>query len=346
MSRVFAFICVTLLICVSLSGSSVQAQWKEDRTVQASSAVLGEIMAVPLNGIPRSMLTDAQGIAVIPNVIKGGFVIGARYGTGTLLVRDPIGNWHAPVFVTLTGGNVGWQVGVQSTDVILVFKTRKSIDGLLSGKFTLGVDAAAAAGPVGRQAAAATDVKLKAEIYSYSRSRGLFAGVSIDGSVLRVDHIANATYYRSSGPGQPVVVPESAVRLVNQVAAHCGAPPAQAAASKVQPASLAQDHAVSEADALRGQLARVAPELYELVDPQWRAYLALPADVFTGNGHASMESLKRSLAHFDAVAANPQYGVLTERPEFQSTHGLLKHYISARSERGGPLNLPPPPGKD
>src|SRR5262249_16811056 len=144
-------------------------------------------------------LRDAQGIAVVPGLIKGGFVVGVRHGRGIVIVKDDNGNWRAPSFITITGGSIGWQAGVQATDVVLVFKTRKSIQGLLSGKFTIGADASAAAGPVGREASAATDATLRAEIYSYSRSRGLFAGAAIDGSMISIDNPLTATYYRGTG---------------------------------------------------------------------------------------------------------------------------------------------------
>jgi len=208
-------------------------QGKEEEAVRASIEVLQEIMTVPAEKIPQRMLAGAEGVAIIPKVIKGGFIIGARHGNGTLLIRDENRGWHAPVFVSLTGGSIGWQVGVQSTDVILVFKTKKSVQGILSGKFTLGVDAAAAAGPVGRQASAATDIQLKAEVYSYARSRGLFLGASFDGSMLKVDGMANSSYYRSAVPGQPIQVPSSAIQLTQLVAQYSGktASPSQAASA-------------------------------------------------------------------------------------------------------------------
>ena len=227
MARKYALLVLSLLSWLVFPGTFAQVQSREEATVQLSTAVLQEIMAVPLRSIPQSMLADAQGIAILPNVIKGGFVIGARHGTGVLLVREEDGNWHGPSFITLTGGSVGWQVGLHATDLSLVFKTRQSVRGLLSGKLTIGVDAAAAAGPVGRQAAAATDGQLQAEIYSYSRSRGLFAGVSIDGSVLQVDNLAGAAYYRSPGPGRPETVPQSAVKLAEQVVMYSGVPQPQ-----------------------------------------------------------------------------------------------------------------------
>ena len=185
---------------------------REEATIQAAGTVLDEVMAIPAKGIPRSMLESAEGVAIIPNVIKGGFIIGARYGTGVLVIKEN-GYWRAPVFIRLTGGNLGWQAGVQATDVVLVFKSQRSIQGILSGTFTLGVDAAAAAGPVGREASAATDVSLKSEIYSYSRSRGIFAGVSFDGSALTIDQFANAAYYQQAAAAGAGSVPPSARAL-------------------------------------------------------------------------------------------------------------------------------------
>ena len=181
----------------------------EEAIMRGAVTVLDEIMAVPGRAIPASMLADAEGVAVIPNVIKGGFVIGARYGNGVLVVKEN-GQWRAPVFIRLAGGNFGWQVGVQATDVILVFKTQRSVQGILSGTFTLGVDAAAAAGPVGRQAAAATDPALKSEIYSYSRSRGIFAGVSLDGSAITIRQDSTNAFYQQPPYAASGTIPPSA----------------------------------------------------------------------------------------------------------------------------------------
>jgi lipid-binding SYLF domain-containing protein len=339
-SILHAIVCFTALMCCFIQPSAVCAQSREDATVMASANVLNEIMAVPLSSIPRAMLADAEGIAIIPNVLKGSFVIGARHGYGVLLVRAEDRQWHAPAFISLTGGNVGWQIGVQSTDVVLVFKTRKSIEGILSGKFTLGADAAAAAGPVGRNASVGTDARLSAEIYSYSRSRGLFAGVSLDGSVISVDHFANAAYYRSPGPGQPAAVPPAATELVRQVASYVDANATQSAAH----AQLPQQHAVHEADAARNELARMAPVLYDLLDEQWKSYLALPAEIFAG-GQPSQEALQNSLLKFETVRTDPRYRDLAERPEFQSTLGLLKHSVAAMSQDSQSINLPPPPAR-
>jgi lipid-binding SYLF domain-containing protein len=186
------------LFLIGLMASFALAK-NEMKDIQDSTNVLRTIMKIPEKGIPPTLLRDAQAIVIVPDVIKGAFIVGGRHGTGVLLVREGNGSWSDPVFVSLTGGSVGWQVGGTSTDVILVFKNRKGVEGLLKGKFTLGADAAVAAGPVGRSAEAATDVMLKSEILSYSRSRGLFAGVSLEGAALMVDEDATDTFYGKKG---------------------------------------------------------------------------------------------------------------------------------------------------
>jgi lipid-binding SYLF domain-containing protein len=306
---------------------------------------LNSTMATPLSRIPQAMLVDAHAVAIIPNVIKGSFIVGARRGRGLLFVRESDGVWHAPVFITLTGGNIGWQVGVQSSDIILVFKTRRSVDGVLSGKLTLGADAAAAAGPIGRQGGIATDASLAAEIYTYSRSRGLFAGVSIDGSVLRMDPVATGMYYGRTQPGQPVVVPAAAIALTQAVAAYAGSslPASPPASTPIDQAPIAQRYAASEADLLRGQLSQLAPELFDLLDQQWAAYLALPSSMFLEGEHPDPLAVQETVSHFDRVASDPAFQSLASRPEFQSVYGVLKHYQQSLTASTATLQLPPPP---
>ena len=191
-------------------------------------------MEIPEKAIPPSLLANAEGIAIIPGVIKVGFVVGGQYGNGVLLVRRKEGGWSNPVFVTLMSGSVGWQIGAQATDFVIVFKTPRSIDGIMKGKYTLGADAAVAAGPVGRRAEAATDVEFKAEIYSYSRSRGLFAGVSLEGSSLQVDHDSDAAFY-AKGDIRPSEIierreakaPAAAEKLRKTVEKHASPAPKQ-----------------------------------------------------------------------------------------------------------------------
>ncbi|OWK40588.1 lipid-binding SYLF domain-containing protein [Fimbriiglobus ruber] len=172
------------------------------QTLREATETLEELATIPNKGIPTALLSEAHGVAIIPRVIKAGFVFGGCGGHGLVLAKDKAGNWGEPVFINIGGASVGLQAGVESTDVVLVFRSRKSLDRLFEGKgkITLGVDAAVAAGPVGRTAAAATDAKLQAEIMSYSRSRGLFAGVSLDGAAIHADANSNAQYRRDVSP--------------------------------------------------------------------------------------------------------------------------------------------------
>lgn len=165
--------------------------------------VLEDLLALPEDGIPPALLRNAHGVVVIPSMIKLGWMIGGRHGSGILLVKKDDGSWSQPVFVSLTGASFGFQFGAQSSDVVLAFKRDKSIRNILGGKLTLGAETSVAAGPVGREASASTDAQLRAEIYSWSRARGLFAGVSLDGSILRVDDERNANFYQT-----PDVTPE------------------------------------------------------------------------------------------------------------------------------------------
>lgn len=171
-------------------------------TLQSSTDVLNDLAAIPAKGIPTALLADAQGVAIIPRTIKAGFLFAGRGGHGVVIARDKAGAWGEPVFVNIGGASVGFQAGVESTDVVLVFRSRRSLDRLLEGKgkVTLGADAAVAAGPVGRQMAAGTDAKLEAEIVSYSRSRGLFAGVALDGAVIWADANSNAMFRADTRP--------------------------------------------------------------------------------------------------------------------------------------------------
>ena len=186
-----------LLMSALLLPLAMPAHAGEEETKRAENAVrvLREIMQAPDKAIPKDLLESAQAIAVIPDVIKAGLVIGGRHGNGLIAVKTRDGVWSNPSFISLTGGSIGFQAGVSSTDVVLVFRTSRGVDSIVHGKFTLGVDASAAAGPVGRTAQASTDAQLKAEIYSYSRARGLFAGAALDGSALKIDNDANQAVY-------------------------------------------------------------------------------------------------------------------------------------------------------
>jgi len=184
-----------LLSCIAAPKSFAQA--REESRLLVATQVLSELRGQRDDSIPDRLLQRAYGIAVIPDVTKVAFVLGGRRGNGLLVVRDASGKFNNPVFVSITGGGVGWQIGVQSTDIVLVFTTRRGVEGLAGGQLTLGAGASVAAGPIGRQGEAAAG--LDAEVFSYSRNRGLFAGVSLDGTALSIDKGANARFYERSG---------------------------------------------------------------------------------------------------------------------------------------------------
>jgi SH3 domain-containing YSC84-like protein 1 len=266
------------------------------------------------------------------------------------LVRDNEGDWSLPQFITLTGGSLGWQAGIQATDVILVFTTRKGVEGLMHDKFTIGVDASASAGPVGRNAAAATDGSLKSEILSYSRSRGLFAGVAIDGSVLDIDNEAHAMFYGSQSSELPRQVPQSAVELRQYLVNLSSGAPTLAAPVSVAPSTGKPAATILPGDrleALRQSLNQTSGQLQTILTPPWQKYLALPKQIAAPPvaGQAlPVEELKSTLARFDRVAKSPEYPQLTARPEFQSTYHNLQVYVHELTAGTTPtLNLPPPP---
>jgi lipid-binding SYLF domain-containing protein len=245
----YARLAILTLSCV-MSFSAVAAERQDARLVTATQ-VLTELLQMPEENIPTWLLERAHAVAVIPAVIKVGLGIGGRRGKGVLVVRKDSGAWSNPIFVNLTGGSFGFQVGVQSTDVVLVFTSRQSIEGIVGGKVTLGADASVAAGPVGRQSSAATDIGLTAQVYSYSRASGLFAGVALDGSALTIDHRSNEAYYSRPGVLASDIIrsdapaaPESGQKFVAAVQSSAtGAPPpagSAPAASTTQGAAPAQ----------------------------------------------------------------------------------------------------------
>ncbi len=337
-SLVYACVCVLSVV----SFAEAQRIRSPNETVREAHAVLNEALTTPGAEIPARLLSEAHGVAIIPRVLKVGFIGAVRRGHGIVIVRDKDGNWGAPQFITLTGGSIGWQIGAQSTDVILVFNSERSVQGLLNGKFTIGADAAAAAGPVGRNLAAATDAQLRAEILSYSRSRGLFAGVSIDGSVIDIDSTSSAIFY-AARPGEQPRVPDEATRLVASIAEISGR------GTNLQVAPMHEERAlrVDDADAIRTQLAQSAVEMNALLKEEWQRFLALPRGVYDGKDATSAAQIAGVLRNFETVAASPQYASLTGRPEFQRTLELLRAYQTALSAPAPTrtLNLPPPPGK-
>ncbi|TCV96100.1 lipid-binding SYLF domain-containing protein [Luteibacter rhizovicinus] len=188
-----------LLILGLLAFVPAMAAHAEDppltRATNAVRVLKEMVNEAPDKAVPSDLLKNARAIAVIPDMVKAGFIFGGKRGEGLISVKSPDGTWSNPSFVTITGGSFGFQAGISSTDLILVFRTDRGVDSIVNGKFTIGADASAAAGPVGRTAQASTDSQLKAEIYSYSRSKGLFAGVALDGAALRIDDDANKEIY-------------------------------------------------------------------------------------------------------------------------------------------------------
>lgn len=228
MSTRRAFVLTAGGLMGSLLPLRASASGREIEAVESSIDILDDLTEVADGGIPRGLLRSAFGVAVIPDMIKAGFIIGGRHGRGILVVKEKAG-WSNPIFISMTGGSVGWQIGAQSTDLVLVLRTRRSVERIMRGrgKFTLGADASVAAGPIGRDASAGTDIQLKAEIYTYSRSRGLFAGVSLEGAGIRIDWNSIDRFYNSNQisiedvfAGRGVQTPEVATRfraLMNQL---------------------------------------------------------------------------------------------------------------------------------
>lgn len=186
---------LTVALSLCMAATPILADSPQQR-LQASADVLSELMQTPEKGIPQDLLAKAQCIIIFPGVKKAAFVVGGEYGKGFAECRntDATG-WKAPAAVSLEGGSVGFQIGAESTDLILVVRNSRGMQSLLSDKFTLGADVSAAAGPVGRSAAAETDAKLNAEILAWSRAKGLFAGVALNGATIRQDRDANAALY-------------------------------------------------------------------------------------------------------------------------------------------------------
>ena len=190
--------------------------------IQKATRVFHEIMATPDKGIPRDLLEKARCVAIIPGEEKLAFIFGGNYGRGLATCRTGDG-WSAPMFVAVGGGSVGFQIGGSFTDVVMLFMNDHALQSLMGDKFKIGADATVAAGPVGRQAAAGTDVKLNAEILSYSRSKGVFAGASVDGAVVQADHSGDKAMYGSDVSHQEILsgkveVPEPARRLLEELA--------------------------------------------------------------------------------------------------------------------------------
>jgi SH3 domain-containing YSC84-like protein 1 len=332
-----------------------------EQEVIAATNVLIQTNSMP-SGIPQSLMAEAQGIAIVPNMVRGAFVIGVQHGRGVLLTRGPQGAWQPPRMIQITGGSIGYQIGVQSTDLILVFRTPQSVANLMKGTLKVGVDASAAAGPVGRQGSAATDLKLQAEILSYSRARGAFLGVSIDGSAISLDPAADQAYYQPPG-----TVPASAVQLMQYLTSYSGGPaaptsptpavtigpvlttsnppPNSASASPADTVAAmpAAPQEPGKIEAARQQLDAASRQLAANVDGNWKKYLALPPEIYIPYHTPNPQVLQQALSRYEEISRRPEYAPLTSRPEFQATLKSMWQLAELQTDANTPLQLPPPP---
>lgn len=218
---------LTIVLISGCIASGTHAASEELAKIETATRVFREIIDIPESTIPKALMERAQALAVIPGVIKAGLIAGGRHGTGIMVVRTEDGIWSSPAFISLTGLSLGWQAGVKSTDLVLVFTDRSSVDSLLERKIDLGAQASVAAGPVGRSIMAGTSIDFKSPVYAYSRSEGIFAGVSLGGAVIEVDIEANETFYDSPGitprrifSGELAGAPPAAIRFACLVAKH------------------------------------------------------------------------------------------------------------------------------
>jgi lipid-binding SYLF domain-containing protein len=351
-NRAFAFFVISIILAIA---PTVHAQFVGQMPAQPaavpiqqspaepvvidSTNVIAQSMTMPGGGIPRSLIADAQAVAIVPNMVRGAFVVGVQHGRGVLVLRDASGGWQPPRMIQITGGSIGYQIGVQATDLVLIFRTPQSVQNLLTGTIKIGVDASAAAGPVGRTASAATDLPLKAEILSYSRSRGAFIGVSIDGSSISLDPAAEAGYYT-----QPGTVPASTVQLIQTITAYAAADPVIAPPqSAAAPGGLAPPAAPNEIEAARQQLDAASRQLAAMLDDAWKRYLALPPDVYVPNTNPNSQLVLQAVARYDDIARRPEYAALSARPEFQETRRGLARLADLQQAQTSRLQLPPPP---
>ncbi len=210
--KTLRLIAVIVIVGAYVSVPSAQSESDEAERVRKAGEILGEIMGARDNAIPTAILSKAEAIVLFPSTIKGAFIVGAQRGRGVISVRDQAtGGWSNPAFLTITGGSVGLQIGGQELDIVLVVMNRKGLENLLQNQFEIGGEASAAAGPVGRDTSASTDIQFRAEMLSYSRSRGLFAGVSLRGASIRPDQDANEKFYGSRFRTRDVVLDGKAV---------------------------------------------------------------------------------------------------------------------------------------
>jgi lipid-binding SYLF domain-containing protein len=338
----FAVVAASLFALVVASRAEAQLFGQpanSEQVVLDATNVMAQTVGME-SQIPQRLLADAEGIAIVPHMVRGAFVVGLQHGRGVLLVRDAAGNWQPPSMIQISGGSIGYQIGVQSTDLILVFRTPQSVANLMSRTIKVGVDASAAAGPVGRQASASTDLVMQAEILSYSRARGAFVGVSIDGSSISLDPAAQAALYQPNG-----VVPGSAVQLVQMVTAYSSG--AAVAPTVASPGAVANvpgaPAAPNEFEAARGRLDGASRQLSAMVGDDWKQFLALPPEVYMPNFVPNPQAIQQSIARYEDVSRRPEYEALASRVEFQETLRALWQLGELQQAATPGLNLPPPP---
>jgi lipid-binding SYLF domain-containing protein len=329
-------------LSVARAKAQVVTQNPTEITVLDATTVFAQSMTMQDNQIPRSVVASAQAIAIVPGMIRGAFVVGLQHGRGVLVMRDVSGAWQAPRMIEVAGGSFGYQIGLQATDLVLVFRTPQSVANLLRGTVKVGVDASAAAGPVGRQASAATDLRLSAEILSYSRARGAFVGVSIDGLAISLDPSAEAIYYQPPG-----AFPASAMQLLQVIAAYAAPVPVMAVPAPAQVASnsgwVAAGAGPNNAEPTRQQLEAASRQLSANLDDNWKRYLALPPEVYVPNKIPDPQATQQALQRYEDVARQPQYQALQARPEFQQTLSGLRRLNEVRVASNSSSQLPPPP---
>jgi lipid-binding SYLF domain-containing protein len=215
-------VAVSALMFADDQNSEPKDNTKAEDRIQAAATVIDEIESAPDTGIPEDVLGSAECVAVVPSLLKGGFILAANYGRGVASCRTPTG-WSAPAFLFTSGGSVGFQIGGQAIDLVMLIMNKDGMKNLLSSKFKLGADASVAAGPVGRHAAADTDWKMRAQVLTYSRTRGVFAGISLAGAVIKQDKDATREFYgrmvpfRTSLTGK-VEAPQNAYPFLNTLA--------------------------------------------------------------------------------------------------------------------------------
>jgi lipid-binding SYLF domain-containing protein len=207
MKKLLLFVVVVCLCGFSMAADDQGKESKASDRVQAAADVLDEIQAAPDKGIPQEVLGSAECVAVVPSMLKGGFIVGAKYGRGLASCRTPKG-WSAPAFFVVTGGSFGFQIGGQAVDLVMLIMNKDGMKHLLSSEFALGADASVAAGPVGRHAEGNTDWKMRAEVLTYSRARGLFAGVTLNGAQIKQDKDSTREFYGRMVPFRTSLVGE------------------------------------------------------------------------------------------------------------------------------------------